>query len=70
MKVRLFAIEYDTDESQPNDLPKEIITTLNDMGYDHIVDGNPNEFVATYGADYISDKTGWLVFEFEFEILR
>lgn len=70
MKVKLFDIEYDTDEEQVSGLPNEIITTLEEMGWDEDIDGSPEEYISEYGADYISDKTAWLVFRFKYELVK
>ena len=62
--VILFNIEYDTD-GEKIDLPKTVNTTLEEMSY---TEGPINEFVDMNGADFISDKTGFCVVEFLWEI--
>lgn len=69
MDVKLFQIEYDTDGEVIDDLPKVIYTTLDEMGYTE-EDGEFNEFVDMNGADFISDKTGFCVIEFLWEITK
>lgn len=58
-KVTLYEIDYDTDGEDIDDLPGEINTTLEEMGWDG--EENPDEFIYVNGADFISDQTGWLV---------
>lgn len=69
MKVRLFDIEYDTDGEVIDDLPKTIHTTLEEMSYTE-EDGDISEFVYLNGADFISDKTGFCVSKFLWEIVK
>ena len=68
MKIILSEIDYDTD-GEDIDLPKEIVITPEEMGYDESEDGNIEEYIAEHGADYISDTTGWLVEGFNFKIV-
>ena len=70
-KIKLYDIEYDTD-GEDVELPDEIITTLEEMGWDAENDKEENieEFVINNGADHISDKTGWLVETFSVEIIK
>lgn len=58
MKVRFFNINWDTD-GQEVDLPKEVILE---------VDGDRD--ISIEGADELSDKYGWCVEGFDFEILK
>lgn len=57
MKVRFFNINWDTD-GQEVDLPKEVI----------LEDGDRD--ISIEGADELSDKYGWCVEGFDFEILK
>ena len=69
MKAKLFGIVYDTDLTERDEdnlpqnismpLPKEIRTKK-----------GANQYVYDFGADYISDKTGWCVKDFLFEVVR
>jgi hypothetical protein len=68
MKIILSEIDYDTD-GEDIDLPKEIVTSPEEMGYDESEDGDLEEYIAEHGADYISDTTGWLVEGFNFKIV-
>jgi len=77
-KVKLYNIDYDFDENytmynvSENDLPTELETTLAVLGYDPLEDGTTESqiesYVSMYGADYISDRIGYAVNSFEFEI--
>ena len=69
MNVKLFNIEYDTDGEVVDGLPRTIHTTLKEMSYTN-EDGDVNEFVDMNGADFISYKTGYCVFEFLWEIVK
>jgi len=69
MNVTLFNIEYDTDGEVIDNLPKVIHTTPEEMSYTE-EDGDVNEFVDMKGADFISDKTGFCVIEFLWEIVK
>lgn len=59
MKIRTFNIIYDTDGRRVK-LPKEIIFTEVDS------DINPDDDL----ADMISDKTGYCVESFRFEVIK
>lgn len=74
-QIRLYDIEYDTDgeDFDPADiedleLPEEITTTLEEMGWDG--EENMEEFVSEYAADYVSDQFGWLVKSLSFKIIK
>lgn len=74
-QIKLYDIEYDTDgedfdsdEMEDLELPEEITTTLEEMGWDG--EENMEEFISEYGADYISDQFGWLVKSFSFNIIK
>lgn len=70
MKIKLFNIVYDTD-GHGVDLPEEIVTTLEEMGYDVELNGlDLHEFVSLNGADYISDETGYMVCSFNFQFVK
>lgn len=64
-KVKFYDIDYDTDGENIN-LPIEINTTLDEMGYD--VDEDADEFIKEHGAEYISNTTGWCVNSFSFNV--
>ncbi len=64
--VRLYDIDFDTDGEDIDDLPEEINTTLEEMGWEG--EGDAEGFVNMNGADFISDQTGWLVNGFCFEL--
>ncbi len=69
MKIITFSqIQYDTDGEVVEGLPTVITTNSNEIGYSEYDDGDLEWYVAEYGADYISDHTGWLVNGFNFEI--
>ena len=79
-KVKLFNIDYDFDDYGGDDdlfdtemsLPTKLETTLSVLGYDPLEDGTTESqiesYVSMYAADYISDRTGFTVNSFEFEI--
>ncbi len=59
MKIKAYDIEYDTDGIDV-DLPNELTFDIEDQ-----------DFVPEYElADAISDKTGFCVFSFQFDILE
>ena len=63
MKVRAFAIKYDTDGMNGKDiakLPNELTFDVDDPDFD------PAEDL----ADMISDKTGWCVIGCQFDVLQ
>jgi hypothetical protein len=63
-KVKFYDIDYDTD-GESIDLPKEIHTTLDEMEYNN---GDIDEFINEYGAEHISNTTGWCVNSFSFNV--
>lgn len=66
MKVKIFNINYDTDGEEISDITKEFDTTLEEMGWG--ANENVSEFISEHGADFISDKTGWCVLSFQYEL--
>lgn len=69
MKITLSNIEYDTDGEVIDNLPEVIHTTPEEMSYTE-EDGDINEFVSMNGADFISDKTGFCVIGFLWDIVK
>lgn len=67
MKVKIFNINYDTDGEEISDITKEFDTTLEEMGWS-ANENDVSEFMSERGADYISDKTGWCVVGFNYEL--
>jgi hypothetical protein len=69
MKAKLYGIAYDTDLTKRDEdnlpqnmvmvLPKEIRTKK-----------AATQYVHDFGADHISDKTGWCVKDFLFEVVK
>jgi len=59
-------VKWDTD-GEKVDLPKEVTIKTEDLDID-LEDGVPQENVAMQGADILSDKYGWCVKSFDFEI--
>ena len=59
MKIRTYDIQYDTDGLKVKGLPKELFFDVEDQEFDP-------EYEA---ADLISDKTGWCVVGFQYEII-
>jgi hypothetical protein len=63
MKVKFFNIKWDTEsdfDDEPVDLPTELTLDVPDDEID----------LDFEGADMLSDKTGFCVFSFEYEILE
>jgi hypothetical protein len=64
IKVKLSAIDYDTDGEAIEGLPTEMVTTLSEMGYDPENGYNEDdvyEWLRENAADYVTEQTGWLV---------
>lgn len=68
-KVKLFEINYETDGEEV-DLPNVIEATLVKMGWTEGEDVDKDDFISIYGADFISNETGWLVNSFSYEIMK
>jgi hypothetical protein len=64
MKIKVTNIVYDTDGESVTDLPNEMIIEISEMVVE--VDGIDIESVI---ADTISDKTGWCIQGYNYEIL-
>jgi hypothetical protein len=67
-KLRLHSIEWDTDGENP-DLPDEVVVTADDTGIDVPEDGSEKHVWSIELADYLSDKHGWCVRSFGFEVV-
>lgn len=67
MNVKFFNIRYDTDGENISGIPEEVNTTMEEMGWDEDV-WDVEDFINEHGADFISDKTGWCVFGYEYKI--
>jgi hypothetical protein len=59
-------VKWDTDGEDVN-LPKEVTIKTEDLDID-LEDGDAKENIAMQGADTLSDKYGWCVKSFDFEI--
>lgn len=66
-KIVLSDIDYDTD-GELVELPNVIETTLEEMGWEE--NENIDDFIMDRGADFISDKTGWLVNSYNYKIIK
>lgn len=66
-KVILKDIDYETDGEEV-ELPDTIETTLYEMGWED--DENVDDFIMDRGADFISDKTGWLVNSYNYTVIK
>lgn len=66
-KIVLSDIDYDTD-GELVELPNVIETTLEEMGWDE--NENIDDFIMDRGADFISDKTGWLVNSYNYVVIK
>lgn len=66
-KIVLSDIDYDTDGEEV-ELPDIIETTLEEMGWEE--DENVDDFIMDRGANFISDKTGWLVNSYNYSIIK
>lgn len=64
MKIKVTNIVYDTDGESIPDLPNEMIIEISEMVVE--VDGIDIESVI---ADTISDKTGWCIQGYNYEML-
>lgn len=67
MKIRFFNIvwDFDDDEEPNDDLPTEVVLDRDDQGDLLDDDFDPDE----QGADLLSDKYGWCVQSFDFEVV-
>lgn len=59
MQIKAFNIQYDTDGVKVKGLPQELWFEIDD---------DPDFDPATELADLISNKTGWCVFGYDFEV--
>ena len=64
MQIKVTNIVYDTDGESVTDLPNEMIIEISEMVVE--VDGIDIESVI---ADTISDKTGWCIQGYNYEML-
>lgn len=67
-KVIFSDIDYDTD-GESVELPGTIETTLHEMEWEE-ADENIDDFIMDRGANFISDKTGWLVNSYNYSIIK
>jgi hypothetical protein len=66
--IRLFDISYDAPKSVQKELQKEFIVSAGELGWEEGDD--LTEIIEGLSADFISDKTDWLVNGFEYQILN
>jgi hypothetical protein len=66
--IRLFDISYDAPKSVQKELQKEFIVSAGELGWEEGDD--LTEIIEELSADFISDKTDWLVNGFKYQILN
>lgn len=65
--VRFFDIDWETD-GEDVDLPDELIIPMEIEARDLADRSELKRHIDTYGAGYLSDKTGWLVNSFDWAL--
>ena len=70
-KVKFYDIDYDIDDEdlEDLDLPKQLETSLANLDDEISSESEARNYVSMYGADYISDVTGFSVNSFDFDIV-